>query len=206
MNFSSIPNDDIINNTIEAVASRGIKVELVNNKVEALEKLKTLIPAGATVMTAGSATLREIGFDDILIKGEQNWRNFKGELLAEKDIAKQWKMRKEATLCDYFIGSVHGIAETGEIVIASATGSQIPSYAYSSTNVIWIAGAQKITPTLESAIQRTREYTLPLEDKRIKDAGNTKGSYIGKLLIFERETPFLRRKVTLILVKEVLGF
>jgi len=32
------------------------------------------------------------------------------------------------------------------------------------------------------------------------------GSMIGKVLIFEREAAFLRRKVTLILVNEVLGY
>jgi hypothetical protein len=32
------------------------------------------------------------------------------------------------------------------------------------------------------------------------------GAMIGKLLIFEREAAFLQRKVTLILVNEVLGF
>jgi hypothetical protein len=55
-----------------------------------------------------------------------------------------------------------------EILIASATGSQLSAYAYSSSNIIWVAGAQKITPSLETAFQRLREYCLPLEDKHMK--------------------------------------
>ena len=206
MNFTSLADETAVKRTIEAVSSRGIKVELTENKQEALTKLQTLIPVGATVMTGASVTLKEIGFEELLKNGNHQWRNFKGEILAEKDPVKQSRMRKEGTLSDYFVGSVHAIAETGEIVVASATGSQFPSYSLSSSNVIWVAGIQKITPTLDSALQRIREFSLPMEDKHVKELGNSRGSFIGKILIFEREASFLRRKVTLILVKELLGF
>lgn len=102
-----------------------------------------------------------------------------------------------------FFGSVHAVAETGELVVASASGSQIPSYAFSSDNIIWIVGAQKIVPNLEQGLKRVREHSLPLEDKRMKSIGYP-GSTIGKILIFERE--IMPRKVTLIFVNEKLGF
>jgi LUD domain len=115
-------------------------------------------------------------------------------------------MRMQGTLAEYFLGSVNAIAETGELVFASATGSQLPAYAYSSRNVIWVAGAQKIAPTLEDALRRIREYVLPMEDQRQKGSGNKSGSFIGRILIFEREPAYLRRNLVLILVNEVLGF
>jgi len=96
--------------------------------------------------------------------------------------------------------------ESGELVFASGSGSQLPAYAYSSRNVIWVSGAHKITPTLDDALRRVREYTLPLEDERQKKFGNKTGSYIGRILIFEYEPAFLRRNLTLILVNEALGF
>ena len=115
-------------------------------------------------------------------------------------------LRKLATLADYFLGSVHAIAETGEIIIASATGSQLAPYAYSSSHVIWVAGAQKIVPTLEDGFRRVREHILPHEDQRMKKAyGENAGSFIGKLLVFEREAPYLHRSVTLILVNQQVG-
>lgn len=85
-----------------------------------------------------------------------------------------------------FLGSVHAIAETGEMVIASASGSQLPSYVFTSDNVIWVVGTQKIVPTLSDAMKRVREYTLPLEDARMKSEGFP-GNTIGKLLIFENQ-------------------
>ena len=77
-------------------------------------------------------------------------------------------------------------------------------YAYSSSNVVWVVGTQKIVSNLEEGLRRVREYCLPLEVKRMQQAG-FKGSEIGKILIFEKEVmPF--RKVNLFFVNEKLGF
>lgn len=205
MSFNKLPTSDTVQKTVKAVMARGINVILVNNKTEALTQLKQLIPAGAPVITASSQTLTEIGLDDIFISGEHPWKNLKTEILAEKDPIKQTILRKQATLSDYYLGSVNAIAESGEIVFGSATGSQLPAYAFSSSHVIWVAGTQKITVNLEEAIRRVREYVTPLVDEQIKRMGGP-GTTMGKLMIFEREVPFLKRQITLILVNEVLGF
>jgi hypothetical protein len=115
-------------------------------------------------------------------------------------------LRFQATLAPYYLGSVQAIAETGEVVVASGTGSQIPAYAFSSPNVIWVAGVQKIVPTLEDAIRRVREYSFEQEDKKWKALGYP-GASLSKLLIIEKEPPFAYtgRTVTLILVKEQVG-
>jgi len=206
MSYSSLPDPDQLQRTMEAVKACGIKVELVETKEAALARLQALIPAGAVVMTGGSVTLTQIGFDALLISGNHAWRNFKADLLAEKDPAKQLVLRLQGTQAEYFLGSVNAISETGELVFASATGSQLPAYSFTSRNIIWVAGAQKIAATLDEAFRRVREYVLPMEDERQKNAGNKNGTFIGKILIMEREPAYLRRNLTLILVNEVLGF
>ncbi len=206
MDYATLASPQTIQRTLQAVNARGIHAELVQTKEQALARVKELIPPGAMVMTGGSVTLREIGLDDVLISGDHPWRNFKAELLAEKDPAKQSAMRRQGVLAEYFLGSVNALAETGELVFASGSGSQLPAYAYTSRNVIWVAGAQKITPTLEDAMRRIREYVLPLEDQRMKSTGNAAGSQIGRILIIEHEPAYLRRDLRLLLVNQVLGF
>ena len=206
MDYSTLATPDRIHRTLEAVQARGIEAELVETKEAALERVQSLIPVGAVVMTGGSMTLREIGLENLLITGQHPWRNFKADLLAEKDPAKQSALRMQGTLAEYFLGSVNALAETGEMVFASATGSQLPAYAYSSRNVMWVVGAQKIVPTLEDALRRVREYVLPLESERQKSVGNKAGSFIGRILILEREPAYLRRNLRLILVNQILGF
>ncbi len=203
MEYDQLASKKTVEKTIKAVKSRGINVEFLNTKEEALERIKALIPAGAEIMTGGSTTLEQVGFVELLKSGKHKWNNLKDKLLAEKDEAKQSELRKKSVTSDYFLGSVHAVAETGEILTASASGSQLPSYAFSSNNVIWIVGTQKIVPTLEEGFKRVRNYCFPLEDKRMKSIGYP-GSTIGKILLFERE--ILPRKITLIFVNEKLGF
>jgi len=155
-------------------------------------------------MTGSSTTLKEIGFVDFLSSGKHLRNNLKEKIVAEHDTKKQAELRKKSITSDYFLGSVHAVTQAGQVIVASATGSQLSSYVYASNNVIWVVGTQKIVPNLEEGLRRIREYVFPLEDQRMKQAGY-KGSNIAKILIFEKET-LPTRKITLILVNEKLGF
>jgi hypothetical protein len=50
----------------------------------------------------------------------------------------------------YALGSVHAVTRDGTLVIASASGSQLSSYAWGVANVIFVEGAQKLVQTLTS--------------------------------------------------------
>jgi len=204
MNYDKLASKEAVKRAMEALKRRNVIVDLVNTKEDALGKINKLIPAGKEVMTAASTTLDQIGFTELLKSGKHPWKNLKDQILAEKDPAKQMELRKKSITSEYFLGSVHAVAETGEILDVSATGSQIGSYAFSSDHVIWIVGTQKIVPTLEDGFKRIREYCVPLEDKRMKSVGYP-GTTIGKYLIFEKETNE-KRKINLIFVNEKLGF
>src|ERR687895_601588 len=95
-------------------------------------------------------------------------------------------IRRLSTVAEYFIGSVHAIAETGEVVIASGSGSQLGAYVYGAKHVIWVAGVQKICPTLSNAVARVRGYALKRHDQWLEERGRA-AAPIGKLLIFENE-------------------
>jgi len=182
---------------------RGIKTKSVSTREEALKLLAKKIPPGAEVMTGASATLDEIGFLQLLKLRTHQWKNLKTEITGEKDPVRQRGLRVRATAAQYFVGSAHAIAETGEIVVASASGNQIPAYAYSSNNVILVVGAHKIVASLDEGLKRVREYCLPTESAKMRNLGYP-GSAIGKLLIFERERA-PQRNLTLILVNKKLG-
>ena len=204
MKYDTLASKETVERTMKALKPRGINAEFVNKKEDALNRLKKLIPPGAEVMTGGSTTLDQIGFTEILISGKHPWKNLKDEILAEKDPARQMELRKRSITSEYMIGSVHAVVETGEVLVVNATGSSLPAYSFSSDNVIWVVGTQKIVPTLEEGFRRLREYCFPLEDKRMKSIGYP-GTALGKFLLFEREI-LENRKVTLIFVNEKLGF
>lgn len=205
MSYETLSDQQTVARTSTALAQRGIESVFVNTRTEALEKIKALIPKGASIMNGSSRTLEEIGFIDYLKSGAHGWKNLHEEILAETDEAKQSELRKQAVSSDYYLGSAHAIAETGEMVFASNSGSQLPHLVFTSPHLILVVGTHKITPHLEEALQRVREYVLPLESQRMKDAGMG-GSAISKLLIFEKEPSFMGRKVLVIFVNEKLGF
>jgi hypothetical protein len=100
---------------------------------------------------------------------------------------------------------VHALAATGEMIIASNTGSQLPHIVFTSPNLVFVVGTQKITPTLDEALKRLQEHVVPLEDERMKGVYGV-GTAVNKILAFQGENPMLGRKVRVILVKEALGF
>ncbi|MBI3634111.1 MAG: lactate utilization protein [Candidatus Yonathbacteria bacterium] len=202
--YERLASDETIKKTVASLKERNINAIVVATREEALKKIKDLIPRGAGVMNGSSVTLQEIGFVDYLKNGKHGWNNIHEEILNEKNSKKKAKLRKQSIIAPYFLGSVHAITEGGQVVVASASGSQMPSYAFSSDNVIWVAGAQKIVPDLDSAMRRLNEFVIPLENKRMQSAGYP-GTVLGRILIFEREI-MPNRHITLILVKEKLGF
>lgn len=91
----------------------------------------------------------------------------------------------------------------GSLVAVSASGSQLPAYSGGAGRVIWIIGAQKIVPDLQTALQRIETYALPLEDERARVAYG-RASAINKVLIVNAE-PFPGR-TTVLLLREAIGF
>ncbi len=156
-------------------------------------------------MNGSSETLSEIGYIDFLKSGQHGWNNLHELILAEPDQVKQGLLRRQSVVSDYYLGSVHALSETGEMVIASNTGSQLPHSAFTSTNLIYVVGSQKITPTLLDALQRLNEYVVPMEDERMKKAYGF-GTTHAKTLIMHKENPMFGRNIKVIIVKESLGF
>ncbi len=205
MNFDTLATGESIEKTIVGLKFRGFDAVVVETKIDALLKIKSLIPSGASVMNGSSKTLEEIGYIDYLKSGEHGWNNLHEEIVKEKDEMKQGVLRKQALLSDFYLGSVHGLSETGEMVIASNTGSQLPHTAFSSDNIILVVSTKKIVPTLGDALERLEKYVFPLENERSTKLYGA-GTQISKILILKKENPYMGRTFTVILVKEKLGF
>jgi len=205
MQYSILASNESIGKTTKALEAKGYIVFVVENAKEALEKIKALIPQGASVINGASITLETIGYMDWLKSGKTGWIDLHAKVNSESDPAKRSKLRKEASISDFYLGSVHALTEDGQMIIASNTGSQLPSIAFTSTNLIFVVGTQKIVPTLADAMKRLEEYVYPLEDKHLMDKYNSHTN-ISKILIFKKEQEYLGRKINFILVKEKLGY
>jgi len=205
MPYNVLANKESIDKTTAALTAKGYEVIVVKTGQDALAKIKELIPEGVSVMNGSSTTLDQIGFIELLKSGDHKWNNLHAKILEEKDQAKQNELRKQSVLSDYYLGSVHALIETGEFLIASNTGSQLPHIVYTSPNLLFVVSTKKIVPDQNEAMKRIDEHVVPLEDKRMQAAYNM-GTTLNKLLHFRGEAAMLGRKIKLILVEEDLGF
>lgn len=191
-----------IKKTIDGLASRNVEAFLVESREEALAKLLELVPEGSEVFVNTSETLATIGYTEYM-HGNDRYLNLHDQMIDQPDPAAQREFRRKTTTADYFVGSVQAIAETGEIVIASSSGSQIGAYSYGARRVILVAGTQKICPSLAEAEARTRGFTLERHDRWLEDRG-VAPTPIGKYLVMEHE-PVVGR-ISMLLIPESLGW
>lgn len=205
MNYKTIPTKDIVEKTMNSLKENGHLPEFFETKEEALERIKELIPKGVSVMNGGSRTLEDIGFIEYLKGNTHGWNNLHAEILAEKDVAKQNLLRKQSVLSDFYLGSAHAVTENGEILIASNSGSQLPHIVFTSENLIFVVGVQKITPTLSEAFNRLEKHVIPLENTRMQEVAGV-DTYPSKIVILNREPEFMGRKSYILFVDEELGF
>jgi hypothetical protein len=112
------------------------------------------------------------------------------------------EIRKLISGPDYMLGSVNAITEDGVLVVASASSSQLGPYASTAGKVILVVGSQKIVSDLETALRRIRHYVLPREDAQVRKVMNI-GSFVGKVLLSERES--VDGRMTVILVRQPIG-
>ena len=100
------------------------------------------------------------------------------------------------------LGSVNAITEEGILVLTSASAGQMGPYASTAGKVILVVGSQKIVPNLETALRRIHDYVLPWEDAQVRKVMN-RGSFVGKILLIERE--WVDGRITVILVRKPIG-
>jgi hypothetical protein len=103
---------------------------------------------------------------------------------------------------DYTLGSVHAVTRDGALFIASASGSQLASYAWGAADVILVVGPQKLVPTAEAARERIFEHSLKLEDARAY-AAYGQNSYAGKILEIHQEFP---DRIHIVLIRHSVRF
>ena len=97
---------------------------------------------------------------------------------------------------------MHAVTRDGTLVIASASGSQLASYAWGAANVIFVVGAQKLVPDLAAAHERIYTHSLPLEDARAQ-AAYGQHSQVGKILEIHTELP---GRIEVVLIRQQVGY
>ena len=185
-----------------ALTAHGFTVEILDDAAAARTRIQDLILEGASVFTGASETLRLSGIDED-INASGRYQAVKPRVLAMDRATQMEEIRRLLATPEVIVGSVHAVTETGSLVIASGSGSQLPGYAGGAARAIWIVGAQKVVPDLPAALRRVDDHCLPLETARTQQVHGWP-SAISRLLILNAE-PYPGRG-TVLLLREAIGF
>jgi hypothetical protein len=200
--FTRLAPEEQIVKTVQALETHGIRAVIFESGEEARKFVLDLIPSGAEVYNSPSRTLDLVGLTEA-IEHPTRFQSIRARLLSLDRVTQRSEMRKLGAVPDVLVGSVHAITEQGEVMVASATGSQLGPAASGAGMVIWVAGTQKLVHTLEDGFRRIREHSLPLESERTQRVYG-QASAINKLLIINGEA--YPGRITIVLVKQQLGF
>jgi len=200
--FSRLADQAAIDRVIKALEEKGISVDLAENNDEAVKKIFGLIPEGAEVMTMTSTSLVQLGADKI-INESGKFQSARQTFKTLDEENRKMEIKRLGSAPSWAIGSVHALLEDGSLLIASATGSQLPAYAYGADNVLWVIGAQKIVKDLDEGMKRIYDYVFPLENERSLKAYGM-GSGVNKVLLINKET--VPGRLNVLIVKQKLGF
>jgi len=200
--FTALPDEQTLASAVVALEEHGFSVEVVDNLDAAREAVLARVPHGSSVMTNTSVTLDDTGIADAINDGDGRYESARNKMFALDFATQAQEMKAIGGQPDYALGSVHAITRDGTLVIASASGSQLASYAWGAASVIFVAGAQKLVPTLEAAHQRIYQHSLPLEDARAQ-AAYGQHSQVGKILEIHQELP---GRIHVVLIRQQIGF
>ncbi|MFI6277605.1 nuclear transport factor 2 family protein [Streptomyces sp. NPDC050988] len=185
-----------------ALRASGFAAEILDDAAAARSRIKDLVPEGARVLTGASETLRLSGIDEDINTGGR-YDAIRPRVLAIDRATGADGIRRLVAGPDFVVNSVAAVTETGSLVLASGSGSQLPANAGGAAHAVWIVGAQKVVPDLSTALRRVEEYALPLENARAQ-AVYGMPSAVNRLLILNAETRPGRG--TVLLLREAIGY
>jgi L-lactate utilization protein LutB len=179
---------------------------------EARALILEMVSGYETFGFAGSDTTRAIGIlEELKARGKTIYDHWQKDLSKEEDL----EVRLQQGRCDCFFCSANAISATGEIVNVDGIGNRINALTFGPKKVVMVAGMNKVTPDLESALARVREVAGPMRAKSLGvetpcvETGVCSDCNAPQRIC--RVTSILHRKpkltdISVILVNQTLGF
>ena len=200
--FTQPASEAMLQTVAERLRERNFETIIVATGADAKTAVMERIPDGVQVHSGKSKTLEDIRvFAELMASDRYDFVRKRTSKMDRKTQARE--IRKLGASPDVMLGSVQALTEAGQLVVASASGSQIGPYASGAGALILVVGSQKIVPDLDTALRRITEHVQPYEDARLREQIGI-GTQLTRILILERD--FMPGRTTVVLVREPVGF
>ena len=146
----------------EALNKRHFEAYYCPDRAAAIEKVLELISPEDTVSWGGAATVDELGVKEALRQ--------RGQAVIDRETAKnaqeRQQMLKQALTCDTFLMGSNAISADGQLVNIDGTGNRVAALCFGPTQVVVVAGMNKVAGDLDGAMRRAREVAAPMNAQR----------------------------------------
>ena len=153
--------NEVLERTAEAIRRNGFEVHVFDTAAQAADFLDAEID-GKFVGLGDSMTLGAMGlYERLLAHNPKVLDPQQGKDHPEFDAIADACWNAEV-----FLTSVNALAETGEMVNIDGHGNRVAQSIHGHQKVYFVAGRNKIEPTLERAVWRARNIAAPANAKR----------------------------------------
>lgn len=156
--------ENVLEKVSRALNKNNINALLFQNKLAAVDYLKSVLKAGETVTCGGSVTLAESGVYSLISNGDYN---FLDRTKLSGDKAETTAFYKNTLSADSYFCSANAVTENGEIVNVDGMGNRITASAFGPERVFMIVGKNKIVKDLEEAFLRIKKVASPRNAVRL---------------------------------------
>lgn len=200
--FAIPAEEDALQRAATALRGHGFTVEIVDTAAAAKEWVLAHLPTDGSIFTGASETVRLSGLGEE-IDASGRFQSIRAQLTKlDPRTQSRDRIRLGATP-DVYVGSAHAVTEEGEILVASASGSQLGPVSAGAARVFLLVGAQKVVADRATALRRLQYYALPLEDRRARAAYGFP-SALAKTLLLSRD--LAAGRLTVVLIRAAIGF
>lgn len=204
--------DERIEKTISSLRRNNMAGYFVQNKDELLRLIAALIQSGEKVGCGDSVTLEETGVFDFIRNGNYTFYDkYKSNLTSEEKRAIYLKNFDANT----FLTGANAVTIDGELFNIDGNGSRVAPMLYGPKQVIVVVGINKLTDSVQAAIDRTRQIAAPLDAKRLHK--DTPCAKLGRCVDCRHEQricndfvlitrQFVKDRIKVIFVNQTLGY
>ena len=158
-------NEKVAGKLIKNLEKRRMEGSYASTSAQAKEEVLSMISNGATVYRCGSMTAVGLGLWEAVadIPEVELIDPFKPGLSKEEN----FELRCRGLTADIMIASTNAITLDGRLVNLDGSGNRVAAMAFGPKKVILLVGMNKITPDLDSAIERVKHYAAPVNAIRV---------------------------------------
>src|SRR2546428_2666372 len=141
--FGTLGDDARVRRTAAALEANGITVLRAADAAEAKRIVLGLIPEGSKVHQGAWLSLEESGIAEEIEKSGR-YEPLRARIWSMDRKTQADEIRRLTSAPDVMLGSVHAVTESGSLLTASASGSQLGPYVTGAGRLILVVGTQKI--------------------------------------------------------------